>query len=133
MSAEERARARWAGAPGFCQVTDPQRGLVCTRTVSRIGGKGVSKHPGKHHDPTSGYWSEHVKPEPRRQFCDLDWEPPKPDAAQFYASYEVGRDSLFTVGTVGGVYCTKENYRSFTMNLRKWADMIDKYMETYDG
>jgi hypothetical protein len=129
MNAEERARDRWKGAPKGCQHRE--RGFVCNRDAN---------HTGRHYDPKNGggYWGSEWrdldgKPQPRRQFCDVDWSPPKKDVAAFYCAYEVGRDSLFTVGTLGGVYCTKENYQSFTDNLRKWADMIDKYMETYDG
>lgn len=138
MSARDRAAARWAGAPKKCSATyDRGDGFVlsCNR----------DKHPGEvHRDKRFGSWTQEAGPlrhaarkaSPsasirRQQFCDLDWEAPHPDAAQFYASYDVGRDSLFTVGTCGGVYLRKDNFYAFASHLRQWADMIEEYMETW--
>lgn len=133
MNAEERARARWANAPKRCAV----KRVVNNRTLSCVR----DEHPGgEHHDRRYGTWWEQgdrkAGYEFRTQVCDLDWQDrftANPDAPAFYASYEVGRDSLLTVGPCGSVYMTKAQYKTFTDQLRRWADMIDKYMEPYEN
>lgn len=129
MNAHDRAKARWKGAPRGCQHR--QKGLECSRD---------DKHPGRHHDPRYGWWGAEFrdldgKPEPRTQFCDLDWQDrfaANTDAPAFYADYNVTADKLFTVGAVGGVYMTKKQVPAFVDNLRKWADMVESYMKTYE-
>lgn len=127
MNANERAKARWAKAPKRCQETREVEGkvLMCVK----------DEHAGnKHLDRTFGQWWVADERGPRAQFCDLDWQDrftENPGAPAFYASYEVGRDVLLTIGTCGSVYLTKAQYKAFTDHLREWADMIDGYMKPY--
>ena len=133
MNAKDRALARWPGAPRGCQHR--WRGLKCNRDAN---------HPGRHFDPDAspggGYWGAEFRdhdgtPEPRTQFCDLDWQDrfdKNPAAPAFYFAYEVAEDTLLTVGPLGMIHMNKEQYPKVVAKLRKWASGLEKYMKDYE-
>ena len=136
--AHERARARWQGAPKKCEYrgTGNFEGWYCNRDVNKDG-----KHPGRHYMPNVGYWGQEFRdlegPSAiRAQYCDLDWQDrfsttAAPDAARYYTDYNVARETLFTVGPLGGIYIPRKHIKDVALQLRQWADMIEKVLDDY--
>ena len=138
-NAWDRAKARWANAPRKCEYrgSGEFEGWHCNRDVNADG-----KHSGRHYMPGKGYWGQEWRDledpsAPRAQYCDLDWQDrfsteAAPEAARYYTDYSVNREVLFTVGPLGGVYIPRKHIKDVALQLRQWADAIEKVIEDYE-
>lgn len=131
VTAEERAAARWQGAPKPCPAVKMggDKGLTVSRRCNRD-----DNHPGRHYDPKHSWWGSSVRDKgtdtPRMQFCDFDWQDrfdANPNAASFYTSFDASAQVLFTVGPCGTMHIPIRNIPAAVAKLRQWADMIEEH------